>query len=213
MSDAPVVLIFAHPYPDRSIANRKLLEAAEEVEGVRVRSLYDLYPTFDIDVSAEQAALRAAEVVVLQHPMYWYSVPSLLKHWFDKVLIRGFAYGPTGKALWGKRCQWVVTTGGDEHAFEPQGMHNRPFSDFVPVVEQTARFCGMHWEDPLVVYGAHRLPESELARAAGRYRERLASFAGQRPVASREPGGSAQVSTTGGAATGRYRPGRAPARG
>ena len=148
MSDAPLVLIFAHPYPDRSIANRKLLEAVEDVEGVRVRSLYDLYPTFDIDVSAEQAALRAAQLVVLQHPMYWYSVPSLLKHWFDKVLVRGFAYGQGGKALWGKRCQWVVTTGGDEHAFGPHGMHSRPFSDFSPVVEQTARFCGMRWEDP-----------------------------------------------------------------
>jgi len=212
MSDASVVLIFAHPYPDRSIASRKLLEAVEDVEGVAVRSLYDLYPTFDIDVPAEQAALRAAQVVVLQHPMYWYSVPSLLKHWFDKVLIRGFAYGPTGKALWGKRCQWVVTTGGDEQAFEPQGMHNRPFSDFVPVVEQTARFCGMHWEDPLVVYGAHRLPEPELARAAGKYRDRLMTLAGQRPTPAREPGGPAPSSASVTTATGRYRPGRAPVR-
>jgi glutathione-regulated potassium-efflux system ancillary protein KefF len=218
MSDASVVLIFAHPYPDRSIANRKLLEAVEEVEGVAVRSLYDLYPTFDIDVSAEQDALRAAQVVVLQHPMHWYSVPSLLKHWFDKVLVRGFAYGPSGKALWGKSCQWVVTTGGDEHAFGPHGMHSRPFSDFSPVVEQTARFCGMRWEDPLVVYGAHRLPEPELARMAGVYRERLRAFAGRRPP--RDAGGSAHgspPSSSGGAAPAgagaQQRSGRARARG
>lgn len=212
MSDAPVVLIFAHPYPDRSIANRKLLEAVEDVEGVVVRSLYDLYPTFDIDVSAEQEALRAAQVVVLQHPMHWYSVPSLLKHWFDKVLVRGFAYGPSGKALWGKSCQWVVTTGGDEHAFGPQGMHSRPFSDFSPVVEQTARFCGMRWEDPLVVYGAHRLPEHELARMAGVYRERLSAFAARR--AARDTGGSAPGSpASSGGAGARQRSGRARARG
>lgn len=212
MSDAPVVLIFAHPYPDRSIANRKLLEAVEDVEGVVVRSLYDLYPTFDIDVSAEQDALRAAQVVVLQHPMHWYSVPSLLKHWFDKVLVRGFAYGPSGKALWGKSCQWVVTTGGDEQAFGPHGMHNRPLSDFSPVVEQTARFCGMRWEDPLVVYGAHRLPEHELARMAGVYRERLSAFAARR--ATPDTGGSAQGSpASSGGAGARQRSGRARARG
>jgi glutathione-regulated potassium-efflux system ancillary protein KefF len=188
MTEAPVVLIFAHPYPDRSIANRRLIEAADHIAGINVRSLYDLYPTFDIDVSAEQAALQQAEVVVLQHPMYWYSVPSLLKHWFDKVLARGFAYGPGGKALWGKRCLWVVTTGGDEQAFGPHGMHGRPFREFTPVVEQTALFCGMSWEDPFVVHGAHRLAEEELARAARAYRERLERLAARVPTAHREPG-------------------------
>jgi glutathione-regulated potassium-efflux system ancillary protein KefF len=176
MTAAPVLMIFAHPYPDRSIANRKLLAAAEDLEGVSVRSLYDLYPTFDIDVPAEQAALRQASVLVLQHPMYWYSAPSLLKHWFDKVLARGFAYGQGGKALWGKRCFWVVTTGGDEQAFGSHGMHNRPFQEFSPVIEQTALFCGMLWEEPLVVYGAHRISESELGLAASAYRERLAAY-------------------------------------
>lgn len=162
-----------------------------------VRSLYDLYPTFDIDVSSEQAALQKAQVIVLQHPMYWYSVPSLLKHWFDKVLARGFAYGQGGKALWGKRCFWVVTTGGDEQAFGSHGMHGRPFREFMPVVEQTALFCGMSWEEPLVVYGAHRLPAHDLELAARDYRDRLASLVArvergetserQRPTAGLEP--------------------------
>lgn len=187
MTDAPVVLIFAHPYPDRSIANRRLLEAVDDLAGVNVRSLYDLYPTFDIDVSGEQAALAQAEVVVLQHPLYWYSVPSLLKHWFDKVLARGFAYGPGGKALWGKRCLWVVTTGGDDQAFSVHGMHGRPFREFVPVVEQTALFCGMSWEEPLVVHGAHRLADAELAFAARSYRERLEQLAARAPTPHREP--------------------------
>jgi glutathione-regulated potassium-efflux system ancillary protein KefF len=194
MTAAPVVLIFAHPYPDRSIANRTLLEAVDGFEGIDVRSLYDLYPTFDIDVSREQAALQRAELVVLQHPMYWYSVPGLLKHWFDKVLARGFAYGQGGKALWGKRCWWVVTTGGDEQAFGAQGMHHRPFREFAPVVEQTALFCGMTWEEPFVVYGAHRLPREELERAAQDYRDRLELLArhatggpGAPPVAERVP--------------------------
>jgi glutathione-regulated potassium-efflux system ancillary protein KefF len=177
MADAPVLLILAHPYPDRSSANAELLEAVRDLKAVQVRSLYDLYPTFDIDVSAEQAALRQAAVVVWQHPLYWYSVPSLLKHWFEKVLSRGFAYGPGGNALWGKRCLWVVTTGGDEQAFGAHGMHGRPLHEFMPVVEQTALFCGMHWEEPMFVYAAHRLPAGELALAARGYRERLSVLA------------------------------------
>ena len=169
-------LVFAHPYPDRSRANRRLLDAVSDLPGLEVRSLYDTYPMFDIDVPAEQAALTRAEVVVWQHPVHWYSVPSLLKHWFDKVLLKGWAYGNGGTALHGKRCLWVATTGGDDRAYHPSGMHARPFEHYLPVVEQTARFCGMSWEEPLVIKGAHRLTPSELDETGKRYRARLSEL-------------------------------------
>lgn len=170
---SPIVVIFAHPYPDRSRANRALLDAITDLDHVEVRSLYDRYPDFDIDVDAEQQALLAAELIVWQHPMYWYTVPALLKHWFEKVLQRGWAYGPSGTRLHGKRCLWVVTAGGDETAFSPSGLHGHEFSAFVPVVQQTAEFCGMRWEPPLVVRGAHKISGAELAAEARAYRERL----------------------------------------
>ena len=178
MAALPIVLLFAHPYPDRSRANRRLLRAAQGLDGVELRSLYDLYPAFDIDVPAEQNALRRAHAVVWQHPMYWYSVPALLKHWFDKVLARGFAYGQGGTALSGKRCLWVVTTGGDEASFGAEGMHRRPLEEFSPVIEQTALFCGMRWEPPLVLHGAHRVADSVLEDAADEYRARLEQLVG-----------------------------------
>jgi len=179
-----VFLVFAHPYPDRSRANRRLLEAVADLEGVEVRSLYDEYPSFAIDVAVEQAALERAAIVVWQHPMYWYSVPGLLKHWFDKVLVRGWAYGEGGTALRGKRCLWVATTGGDDHAFSPEGMHARPFEAYVPAMEQTARFCGMHWEDPIIIKGAHRIPDAALDEAAARYRTRVAELMAQTRITS-----------------------------
>jgi glutathione-regulated potassium-efflux system ancillary protein KefF len=172
-----IVVFSAHPYPDRSRANRALLAAVSDLESVEVRSLYDLYPTFDIDVEAEQAALLRASVVVWQHPLYWYSVPGLLKHWFDKVLLRGWAYGDGGTALFGKRCLWVTSTGGEPDSYEPSGIHSFPFAAFVPVVEQTARFCGMHWEEPIVVHGAHRIDAATLSEKAKIYRERLTRLA------------------------------------
>lgn len=168
-----LVLIFAHPYPDRSRANRVLLDAVRDMPGLAVRSLYDLYPGFEIDIEAEQNALAAAHIIVWQHPMYWYSVPGLLKHWFDKVLARGWAYGEGGTALRGKRCLWVTTTGGDHQAFDRSGMHAHPLAAFVPPIEQTARFCGMEWLPPLVVHGAHKVSEAELHVQGTAYRGRL----------------------------------------
>jgi glutathione-regulated potassium-efflux system ancillary protein KefF len=168
-----IELIYAHPYPTRSRANELLLGAVRDLPFVRVRMLYQLYPDFAIDVENEQQRLQAADTVVWQHPLYWYSVPPLLKLWFDKVLALGWAYGEGGTALHGKRCQWVVTTGGDPVSYGAQGMHNHSFASFTAPVEQTARFCGMHWQPPLVTHGAHRVGDQVLQAAAARYRERL----------------------------------------
>lgn len=172
-----ILLIHAHPYPVHSRAGRALLQAARGVPGVEVRSLYDRYPTFDIDVPAEQEALTRADLIVWLHPIYWYSVPGLLKHWFDVVLTRGWAYGKGGEALRGKRCLWAATTGGDELAYSPDGMHQKPFPEFHSPIEMTAKFCGMVWEEPLIVHGAHTVSDSDLDTAAQAFRARLTSFA------------------------------------
>ncbi len=174
-----LLLVFAHPYPDRSRANQALLAGVQGLEGLEVRSLYDLYPDFDIDVPAEQAALSRAKVVIWQHPTYWYAPPGLLKHWFDAVLLRGWAYGDGGDALRGKRCLWVTTTGGEPAAYGPGGMHRLPFEEFIPPVEQTARFCQMEWEPPLIVHGAHRVSDDDLSALGRDYRRRLEALLAQ----------------------------------
>ena len=85
---ADVVVIAAHPHLERSRVNRALLNTARTLDAARVevRDLYALYPDYWIDVAAEQAALAAARLVVWQHPIHWYSMPSLMKLWIDEVL-------------------------------------------------------------------------------------------------------------------------------
>ena len=52
-----ILIIYAHPYPQHSHANKRMLEQARTLDGVEIRSLYQLYPDFNIDVAAEQQAL------------------------------------------------------------------------------------------------------------------------------------------------------------
>lgn len=168
-----IVVIHAHPYPSRSRANAALLRAIADVPGLHVRSLYEMYPDFDIDAEAERRALEPAVLVALMHPVYWYTTPALLKHWFDQVLVRGWAYGEGGDRLRGKDCLWIATTGGDDAAYSAAGRHAHPFEAFAPVVEQTARYCGMNWLEPFVLHGAHLVSEAELEDAARRLRARI----------------------------------------
>jgi len=171
-----VLVVYAHPHHDRSLAHRALLGAVRDVRDVAVHGLYDRYPDFSIDNAAEQRLLADAGAVVWQHPTYWYSVPALMKLWFDEVLARGFAYGDGGTALQGKPLLWVTTTGSEQAQYAADGRHGHPFAELTRHVERTARFCGMHWLEPIVVHAAHRRVEA-LAQQAQQYRERLTALA------------------------------------
>ena len=81
-----VLILFAHPALEKSRLNRELIAAAAEVDGVTVHDLYELYPEFQIDVPGEQQLLLDHDIIVLHHPLYWYSSPALLKEWEDLVL-------------------------------------------------------------------------------------------------------------------------------
>ena len=175
-----ILVVLAHPYPGRSRACAALVEAIRDLPDLEVRSLYDLYPDFDVDRAAEQAALARAGLVVWLHPIFWYTAPALMKHWFEEVLVRGFAYGPDGSTLKGKDVLWTATTGGDDVAYGAEGRHKRAFEDFVPVVEQTARYCGMNWLPPFVVKGAHEVDAESLAASGRELRARLESWRAQK---------------------------------
>src|SRR6187455_1899648 len=99
-----VLILFAHPALHRSRVNRVLVEAVRSLEGVTFHDLYEVYPDLLLDVDREQALLREHDVVVWQHPFFWYSAPALVKEWQDLVLELGFAYGEGGTALRGKRA-------------------------------------------------------------------------------------------------------------
>jgi glutathione-regulated potassium-efflux system ancillary protein KefF len=167
-----IEVIHAHPYPRRSRACAALLAAIRDLPQIEVRSLYDLYPDFDIDVAAEQAALERAKLVVWLAPLYWYTVPAMLKHWFDEVLVGGWAHGEGGTHLEGKDCLWATTTG-DVTKYAEQAPHAHPFETFVPVVEQTARYCGMRWLEPFVVHDSHEIDDEHMTRAGRKLRGRL----------------------------------------
>ena len=168
-----ILVPLAHPARRRSRANAALRTAAEEVDGVTLHDLYEAYPDFLVDVDHEQELLLAHDVVVFQHPLYWYSCPAILKEWLDLVLEHGFAYGRAGTALSGKVLLSVVTAGASEVAFGPGGLNRHAIEEFLRPFEATARLCHMRWLPPFVVHGTHLLDAEGLAGHADAYRALL----------------------------------------
>jgi len=175
-----ILILFAHPAFETSRVHRRLAAAVEGLPGTTFRDLYEAYPDFDVDVEREQALLVEHDLIVLQHPVFWYSVPPLLKQWFDLVLQHGWAYGSEGTALAGKRVLCALSTGGRKEAYR-HGGHNRfTLRELLAPIEQTFVLCGMEYLPPFVVHGAHGMKAPEIERHARAYRKLLEALSAGR---------------------------------
>jgi glutathione-regulated potassium-efflux system ancillary protein KefG len=174
---ARILLLFAHPAFERSRVHRQLVARLPGDPRITFHDLYEAYPDFDIDVPREQELLLGHDVVVIQHPFFWYSTPPIVKQWEDLVLEHGWAYGRQGTALHGKRLMHVISAGGREAAYQHGGYNRFTIDELLAPLEQTAVLCGMHWLPPFVVHGTHRLTDEEIRMQADRYAERLRALA------------------------------------
>jgi glutathione-regulated potassium-efflux system ancillary protein KefG len=166
----PVLILFAHPAIRKSRVNRRLVAAVRDLEGVTINDLYEEYPDLAIDVAREQELLESHDVVVFQHPFYWYSTPAILKEWQDLVLEHGWAYGHDGDALRGKTLLNAMTTGGSEDAYCAKGSNRFSILQLLAPIEQTGRLCGMDFLPPFVVHGTFSLTAREIDDHAADYR-------------------------------------------
>jgi len=76
------------------------------------------------DVAEEIAKLEDADLVVFQFPIWWFSMPAILKGWLDRVFVYGLF---TSKKRYdaghfrGRRAVVSVTAGGPEPTFDHNG--------------------------------------------------------------------------------------------
>lgn len=173
---ARVLILFAHPALQKSRVHRVLAEAVSALPGVTFHDLYEHYPDFFIDAKAEQELLLAHDVIIFQHPFYWYSAPAIVKEWQDHVLQYGFAYGGSGTALRGKITLSVLTTGGPEESYRGDTGDHFTVRQLLAPFEQTARQCGMDYLPPCVFHGTDGLDEGRLAALAAEYTRLIAAL-------------------------------------
>ncbi len=172
-----ILILYAHPQPDRSVANARLADEIRHMPGVTFVDLYAEYPRLEIDVDREQARLEKHDAVVFQHPLFWYSTPAILKEWQDLVLEFGYAYGSEGHALDDKLFLSAITTGGAQDAYSREGYQRFGIRELLTPIEQTANLCRMRFLPPFVLYAAgHAVDEGRLEPHAKRYARLLAAI-------------------------------------
>jgi glutathione-regulated potassium-efflux system ancillary protein KefG len=172
-----ILILFAHPRFENSRAHAALLRQIPRSASVTFHDLYERYPDFNVDVAYEQQLLLAHEVIVWQHPFYWYSCPPLMKQWIDMVLEYGWAYGTNGNTLKGKLAFNALTSGGAREVYHREGRNRFTVREFLAPFDQTATLCHMQYLPPFAIQGTHRLSQEAIEQQAGQYGKLLRSIA------------------------------------
>jgi glutathione-regulated potassium-efflux system ancillary protein KefG len=164
-----VLILFAHPRLSASHVQSVLADAVQGIPSVTFHDLYAAYPDFVIDVAHEQSLLTEHDLIVLQHPFYWYSAPAIIKEWLDLVLELGWAYGPGGDRLNRKFLMNAISTGGAEGAYRRAGRNRFEITELLSPFNQSAHLCGMAYLEPFAVFAGRWLTAEDLAIKASDY--------------------------------------------
>lgn len=155
------------------------------------------YGTQSADIACEQAKLLWADALLLQFPLWWFSMPAILKGWIDRVYACGFAYGvgEHSDAHWGdrygegrlkgKRAMLIVTTGGWASHYSARGI-NGPIDDILfPIQHGILFYPGFDVLPPHVIYRAGRLDEAGFSQSCEALAQRLDTMWTTPPIAFR----------------------------
>jgi NAD(P)H dehydrogenase (quinone) len=111
------------------------------------------------DIVSEMQKIQAADLIIFYTPIWWFSVPAIMKGWFDRVLNMGFAWdgGKIYEAglLRGKQAMIVGLAGGPEEYYQPLGKHRATLKQILhPIHHGTFAFCGLDVLEPFLVYSS-----------------------------------------------------------
>lgn len=149
------------------------------------------------DIVREQEKLLWADAVILQFPLWWYSMPAILKGWVERVYAFGFAYGVGEHSdthwgdrfgegtLAGKRAMLMVSAGGWETHYGPRGI-NGPIDDMLyPIQHGILFYPGFDVMPPFVVYRTGSMDDARFARICNELGHRLDTLFSDDPIAFR----------------------------
>ncbi|MFE9581163.1 NAD(P)H-dependent oxidoreductase [Nocardia sp. NPDC006044] len=149
------------------------------------------------DVRTEQAKLLWADMIIFQFPLWWYSMPAMLKGWVDRVFTFHFAYGVGEHSatkygerfgegtLAGRKALLSVTVGGPESHYAARGI-NGPIDDLLfPIQHGILYYPGIEVLPPFVLYGTDRTTDEEYPDIAKAWEQRLRTLESTEPIAFR----------------------------
>ena len=161
------LVIVAHPHFEDSATQQFLYHNRPQAD-ITWHHLTDA----KFDVAQEQALLAAHNRIIFQFPLYWYSMPAILREWQDLVLTKGFAYG-TGAKLANKEFGVVVSLGTPVSEYQAGGNEEYTLSELLKPLQAMAHKLAWHYAKPLVISQFQYLTDQQRLQLVMQYQQYL----------------------------------------
>lgn len=135
--------------------------------------------TLPPDVREHLDTVLEADLLILSFPLWWFSLPAVLKGWVDRVFVMGAMFGGDAHgvfdaaAMRGKRAMVLATTGGAPASFEPGGAFGDLDQFLFHIHRGMFEFVGYEVVPPVVTFGPAHLGDPERAAALQAVREKM----------------------------------------
>jgi len=141
---------------------------------------------FAADVDSEQQKVEWCDLMIWQFPLWWFSVPGILKGWVDRVFAMGRFYGQ-GRlyeqgVLGGKKALLSLTTGGAEEAYLEDGLHGDIHNMLKPIHRGIFQFTGFSVLQPHIIYGPARQSPDLRGQELNQWKNRLLNVFNEAPA-------------------------------
>ncbi|KAJ6245918.1 nad p h oxidoreductase-related [Anaeramoeba flamelloides] len=203
-----IFLVYAHPEPksfNGALKNQAVESLTELGHDVKVSDLYEMDWThylgkkcyteienkdffkpqqesmgkkFIEPIKKEMEKVAWSDLVILQFPIYWFSMPGIMKNWVDCVFARGFAYGGDVGILEnggfkGKKLLISMTTGGPSMFYSKEGQFGEVQRTLFHIAHGMGFFCGMDSLKPAIWFSPARIGQEAREKMLKEWAERL----------------------------------------
>ncbi|VDI06786.1 NAD(P)H dehydrogenase [quinone] 1-like [Mytilus galloprovincialis] len=142
--------------------------------------------SLSLDIKQEIEKLKMADLVIFQFPMQWASVPAILKGWFERVLIKDFAFNFLNMfdegLLKGKKCVLSMTTGSPGGMFTPNGLLGDLDIILWPIQYCTLRGCGFDVLKPHCIFSPAYADDKQREEMLNAWGNRLKNILTEEPL-------------------------------
>ncbi|KAI3377287.1 hypothetical protein L3Q82_008488 [Scortum barcoo] len=138
------------------------------------------------DIVAEQRKVEEADLIIFQFPLYWFSVPAIMKGWIDRVLTQGFAFSL--KTMYNngvfkdKKAMLSFTTGAIQTMFRPDGINGDINVTLWPLQNGILHFCGFQVLAPQIFWSPAHCPPAVRTAMLDGWRARLKGLLAEKPL-------------------------------
>ncbi len=134
------------------------------------------------DIKDEVEKIKWADMIIFQFPVWWTSLPAILKGWIDKVFLPGVVHNiAEGKMydtglLKGKKAMLSFTTGATKDVYSSEGPHGDLDEIFKYITHNILELTGLEVLPSFGLYGPATMSKEQVKKELEKFKERVNSI-------------------------------------